>query len=77
MIFSANLRMIYINYCHGQGSILVNIKVQSSTFFTICVNNSSRSRPDLLTACYAGAMIIILNEANKARDFNLVNDLVR
>jgi len=74
MIFSANSRVIYVNYCRSQVSILVDIKVQSPTFFTICANNSSRS---LSTACYAGAMIIISSEANKAWDLNLANDLVR
>jgi len=67
--------VIYVNYCRGQVSIL-DIKVQSPTFFTICANNSSQSHPDLLTARYEGTMIIILSEANKARDFNLANDLV-
>jgi len=76
MIFSANAWVIYVNYCHGQVPILVDIKVQSSLFFTICANISSRSHPDLSTACYAGTMIIISSEANKAWDFNLVNDLV-
>jgi len=68
--------VIYVNDCRGQVSILVDIKVQSPTFFTICANNSSRSYPDLSRARYAGAMIIILSEANKVQDFNLVNDLV-
>jgi len=77
MIFSANSQVIYVNYCRGQVSILVDIKVQSPTFFTICANNSSWSYPDLSTARYAGAMTIISSEANKVRDFNLANDLVR
>jgi len=73
MIFSANSRVIYVNYCHGQMSILVDIKVQLPTFFTICANNSHL---DLSTARYAGAMIIISSKANKVWDFNLANDLV-
>jgi len=76
MIFSANSGLIYVRYCLGQVSTLVDIKVQSPTFFTICANNSSRSHPDLSTAHYAGAMIIISSEANKALDFNLASDLV-
>jgi len=32
--------------------------------------------PDLLTACYAGALIIISSEADKVQDFNLADDLV-
>jgi len=56
--------------------ISVNIKVQSPTFFTIFANNSSQSSPNLLTAHYAGVMIIISSEANKAWDFNLANNLV-
>jgi len=75
MIFSANSGLIYVRYCLGQVSILVDIKVQSPTFFTICANNSSRSRLNLLIARYTGALII-WSEANKAWDFNLANDLI-
>ena len=37
------LLLIYVNYCRGQVSILVDIKIYTPTFFTVCANNSSPS----------------------------------
>jgi len=43
MIFSANSQMIYVNYCRGQVSILVDIKVQSPTLLFVLI-----TLPDLM-----------------------------